>query len=127
MKSPIANRVDTIFIHVTDLEKSVQWYSKLLGVDIHDGEIHGPIYTFNMGEGRPGLTLDNHCFDDQYELITLNQPLFNLSAADIHAAYQHVTELGAEMVSEIQVYPDLSEFSFRDPDGHIIMICSCFT
>lgn len=27
----IENRVDTIFIHVTNLKKSVMWYSKLLG------------------------------------------------------------------------------------------------
>ncbi|MBB6690445.1 VOC family protein [Cohnella xylanilytica] len=124
MKSPIANRVDTIFIHVTDLEKSVEWYSKLLGVEMI-GEVHGPIHTFDMGAGRPGLTLDNHCFDDHYEFIPQNQPLFNLSASDINAAYQHVKDLGAEMVTEIITYPDLSEFSFKDPDGNILMICTC--
>lgn len=60
MQSPIANRVDTIFIHVSDLEKSVHWYSKLLGIAVKQN-IEGPIYTFDMGQGRPGLTLDNHC------------------------------------------------------------------
>lgn len=80
-----------------------------------------------MGSGRPGLTLDNHCFDDIYELKPLNQPLFNLSTVDINAAYQHVKELGAEIVTEIQTYPDLSEFTFKDPDGNIIMICTCLS
>ncbi|MUG68501.1 glyoxalase/bleomycin resistance/dioxygenase family protein [Paenibacillus sp. 7541] len=126
MQSPIANRIDTVFIHVTDLTKSVQWYSKLLGVEVTE-EIQGPIYTFDMGSGRPGLTLDNHCFDDSYELQPLNQPLFNLSTEDIHAAFQFVKELGAEIVTEIQTYPDLSEFSFKDPDGNIVMICTCFS
>lgn len=126
MKSPIANRVDTIFVHVTDLVKSVEWYSKLLGVEVKS-EVHGPIYTFDMGVGRPGLTLDNHCFDDIYELKPLNQPLFNLSASDIIAAYQHVKDIGAKIVSEIQHFPDLSEFSFEDPDGNIIMICTCIS
>ncbi|KKO52742.1 VOC family protein [Paenibacillus sp. DMB20] len=126
MKNPIANRVDTIFIHVTDLEKSVEWYSKLLGVDVK-GPVQGPIYTFDMGAGRPGLTLDNHCFDDMHEIKPLNHPLFNLSAVDINAAYQHVKDLGAEIVNEIQTFPDLSEFSFKDPDGNIMMICTCFS
>ncbi len=127
MQSPIANRIDTVFIHVTDLTKSVHWYSKLLGIEVKE-EIQGPIYTYNMGVGRPGLTLDNHCFDEIYELRPLNQPLFNLSTEDIDKAYQFVKEqLGAEIVTEIQTYPDLSDFSFKDPDGNILMICTCFS
>ncbi|RAV19068.1 VOC family protein [Paenibacillus contaminans] len=127
MPSPIHNRVDTIFVHVADLQKSIHWYSKLLGIPVAEGNHAGPIYTLDMGPGRPGLTLDNHCFDSDYELVPSNQPLFNLSAPDIHEAYRHVKELGAEIVSEIQTYPDLSDFSFRDPDGNIIMVCTCFT
>jgi len=41
LQSPIASRVDTIFIHVRDLEKSVDWYSKLLGIEVKD-IIQGP-------------------------------------------------------------------------------------
>ncbi|WP_339260535.1 VOC family protein [Paenibacillus sp. FSL R5-0713] len=126
MRSPIANRVDTIFIHVRNLEKSVYWYSKLLGIEVKN-EIQGPIYTFDMGPGRSGITLDNHCFDEIYELKTSNQPLFTLSAVDINAAYQFVKELDAEIVTEIQTYPDLSDFTFKDPDGNILMICTCFS
>ncbi|QJD83252.1 VOC family protein [Cohnella herbarum] len=126
MQSPIANRVDTIFIHVRDLEKSVQWYSKLLGIEVKH-KIQGPIYTFDMGPGRPGLTLDNHCFDEVYELKPLNQPLYNLSTVDINEAYQFVKEMDAEIVTEIQSYPDLSDFTFKDPDGNILMICTCFS
>lgn len=54
-------------------------------------------------------------------------PLFNLSCENIHEAYQHVQSLGSEIVTEIQVFPDLSEFSFKDPDGNIIMFCTCFS
>ncbi|GGO08357.1 VOC family protein [Saccharibacillus kuerlensis] len=126
MNSPIANRVDTIFVHVTNLERAVEWYGRLLGAAV-TGEVRSPIYTFDMGEGRPGLTLDDHGFDDGYELRPLNHPLFNLSASDIQAAYDHVTELGAEIVSEIQHFPDLSEFTFKDLDGNIIAICTCFS
>lgn len=110
-----------------NLIKSVQWYSKLFGIEFDDKDYPGPVYTFDMGTGRPGLTLDNHCFDEIYHLEPSNQPLFNLSTSDIHASYQHVKEIGGGSITEIQVYPDLSEFSFKDPDGHIIMVCSCFT
>ncbi|MWC31173.1 glyoxalase/bleomycin resistance/dioxygenase family protein [Paenibacillus sp. MMS18-CY102] len=80
-----------------------------------------------MGAGRPGLTLDNHCFEDDYRFIPSNQPLLNLSAADIHEAYRHVVGLGAEIVTAIQVYPDLAEFTFKDPDGNILMACTCIS
>ncbi|NGZ76939.1 VOC family protein [Saccharibacillus alkalitolerans] len=126
MKSPIANRVDTIFVHVTDLKRAVEWYGRLLGAEVK-GEVQSPIYTFDMGAGRPGLTLDDHRFDDIYELKPTNHPIFNLSTSDIEAAYGHVMSIGAEIASAIRHFPDLSEFSFRDPDGNVIAICTCFS
>gem|GEM_PF-4429752 len=36
-----------------------------------------------MGDGRPGLTLDNHCFDESFEFVPQNQPHFNLSTSEI--------------------------------------------
>ncbi|MCG7344038.1 VOC family protein [Sporosarcina sp. ACRSL] len=127
MFKPIENRVDTIFVHVTDLERSIQWYSDLLGLQIREGNNTGPVYTLDMGDRRPGITLDNHCFEEDYRFIPSNQPLFNLSASDINAAYNHVAKMGAEIITEIIVHPDLAEFSFKDPDGNIIMICTCIS
>jgi len=37
----------------------------------------------DMGDGRPGLTLDNHCFDESFEFVPQNQPHFNLSTSEI--------------------------------------------
>lgn len=124
---PIENRIDTIFVHVSDLERSVQWYSRLLGLDIREGSFTGPVYTLNMGEGKPGITLDNHCFDENYEFVPSNQPLFNLSSSNINDAFSHVTAMGVELVTEIITHSDMAEFSFKDPDGNIIMICTCFS
>lgn len=127
MYKPIENRIDTVFVHVSDLERSIKWYSDLLGLQVREGEHTGPIYTLNMGDGRPGITLDNHCYEEGYKIIPSNQPLFNLSASDINAAFNHVTKMGAEIITEIITHHDLSEFSFKDPDGNIIMVCSCFS
>ncbi len=123
----IENRVDTIFIHVTDLKRSVRWYGELLGIEVKQEKLSGPIYTLSMGEGRPGITLDNHCFDEEYNFSPSNQPLFNFSTIDIQQAFQHVKEMGGEIMTEIISYPDLEEFSFKDPDGNILMVCSCFS
>lgn len=126
MSNPISNRVGTFFVHVTDLERSVRWYSALLGLEVKETEFTGPIYTLDMGQGRPGLTLDNHCLDDDYELKPSNQPLFNLSTPDIHEAFEHVRDFGADLVTEIETFPDVADFSFKDPDGNIIMVCQVF-
>ncbi|WP_342566677.1 VOC family protein [Psychrobacillus sp. FSL K6-4046] len=127
MNKPIENRIDTIFIHVSDLERSIQWYSNLLGIEVLKTNHTGPIYTFNMGENRPGLTLDNHCLDEDYTFIPSNQPLFIFSCTDIEEAFLHVSSMGVEMVTDIIRYTDLSEFSFKDPDGNILMVCTCFS
>ncbi|MFC7680768.1 VOC family protein [Paenibacillus sp. GCM10028914] len=128
MRNPIMSRIDTVFIHVTNLKESVRWYSKLLAIEFNeDNQFEGPIHTFPMGKNRPGLTLDCHCFDEQYEFIPSNQPLFNLSTENIDEAYEFVKSIGAEIVTEIARYSDLSEFSLKDPDGNILMICSCIT
>ena len=124
---PIENRIDTIFIHVRDLKKSVHWYSKLLGIEADENDIRSPIYTFDMGAGRPGLTLDDHSLDSDYDFEPSNQPLFIFSAEDISLAHKHVKEIGAEGISEIITFPDLSEFTFRDMDGNILMVCTCFS
>ncbi|SDD99660.1 hypothetical protein SAMN02799630_04252 [Paenibacillus sp. UNCCL117] len=124
MLKAIENRIDTFFVHVTDLERSVRWYSKLLGLEVRDEAYNGPIYILNMGDGRPGITLDNHCFEKDYRFIPTNQPLFNFSASDINEAFNHVTKMGAELITDIITHPDLAEFSFKDPDGNIIMVCT---
>src|SRR4051794_885889 len=96
----IENRIDTIFVHVTDLNRSIHWYTELLGLEVREGNHAEPVYTLNMGHGRPGITLDNHCFEEDYNFIPSNQPLFNLSASNINEAYNHVKEMGAEIITE---------------------------
>lgn len=127
MRKPIDNRIDTIFVHVTNLERSVKWYAELLGLEVAKERLDGPVYTLDMGAGRPGITLDNHCFDDHYAFVPSNQPIFNFSAADIHSAYRHVSAMGAEFVTDIIAHPDMAEFSFKDPDGNILMVCTCYS
>ena len=127
MFKSIENRIDTIFVHVTDLERSIKWYIDLLGLQVREGIHNGPVYTLNMGDGRPGITLDNHCNEEGCKFIPSNKTLFNFSASDIHVAFNHVTTMGAEIITEIITHPDLQEFSFKDPDGNIMMVCTCFS
>lgn len=43
--------------------------------------------------------------------------------ADIDAAYEHMKRNGIEPVTEVQRFPNVSWFKFKDPDGNLHMIC----
>lgn len=57
MTNPIKNRANTIFIHVSNLEKSVIWYSKLLNQQVDAADISRPVYNLAMNQ-YTGITLD---------------------------------------------------------------------
>ncbi|PET38816.1 glyoxalase/bleomycin resistance/dioxygenase family protein, partial [Bacillus sp. AFS001701] len=64
--SPIASKVNYVFIHVKDLEKSVNWYCKLLGITLESSRIESPVFNIPV-TGTTGLTLDDHTFDPNFK------------------------------------------------------------
>jgi predicted enzyme related to lactoylglutathione lyase len=123
MQCPVTNKVNTIFVHVSNLEKSVKWYADLLGLDYDTAAIKRPVYNINIA-GHTGLTLDAGP-----EGVTKIQPpcaypLFNFHTENIADAYSHVKELGYQIEADIVSYDDFSFFTIRDPDNHVIMICT---
>ncbi len=46
---PLANRVASVFVHVTDLRTSAEWYSRLLGLPLMEERLNGgPVYWFDF-------------------------------------------------------------------------------
>ena len=45
MKTPIQNRIHTIFIHVSDLKASAHWYADLLGQEVDLDDVTRPVYS----------------------------------------------------------------------------------
>lgn len=117
MTSPILNQIGAVFIPVSDIERSKQWYCKLLGLPM-DGEIlFDHLYVVPM-EG-PGMVLDSKTFTSE---SVLKSPSFHLNTEDIDAAYDYVKESGGEILTDIE---HDHWFNFKDPDGNVIMICRC--
>ncbi|KKI93577.1 hypothetical protein WQ54_02915 [Bacillus sp. SA1-12] len=119
-KSPIKNRIGGVFIPVRDLEKSKEWYNKMLGVK--DGEVYfGHIYTVPM-EGTAGLILDTmpKWRDEHNHLATYNVPSIQFVTDDLHASYQFLKEHQVELVTGIE---DDFYFVLKDLDGNLLMIC----
>ncbi|WP_379134320.1 VOC family protein [Paenibacillus sp. sgz500958] len=117
MTSPIMNQIGAVFIPVSDIEKSREWYCRLLGLP-QDGEVlFGHLYVVPM-EGA-GIVLDSKIFTQE---CILTAPVFHLNTQDIDAAYDFVKHSGAEILTDIE---HDHWFNFKDPDGNVLMVCRC--
>src|SRR5690625_3956052 len=123
MNSPITNKINTIFVHVSDLETSVKWYSQLLGQDYDSASIERPVYNIKIAD-HTGLTLDAGPERVTKEQSTDENPLFNFHTENIDDSYAYVKELGYKVKSEIVRFNDFSFFTILDPDRNVIMICT---
>ncbi|MYL35395.1 VOC family protein [Pontibacillus yanchengensis] len=123
MKSPIENKIHTVFVHVSDLKRSVQWYSTLLGQNVNLDEVKPPVYNVPINT-YTGLVLDGGPNGGKEYVGLLPHPLCNLHAPDIDEAYQFVSEKGFEINSEISRFDDIEFFTVKDPDGNVIMLCT---
>jgi catechol 2,3-dioxygenase-like lactoylglutathione lyase family enzyme len=123
MKSPIQSKVNTIFIHVSDLERSVEWYCNLLGQVYDMSSVKRPVYNLQVNQ-QVGITLDAGPANRSKRLGGLDYPLFNFHTNDIDEAYDYIKQLNYDINSEIIRFNDLSFFTVRDPDGNVMMVCT---
>ncbi|BCG59229.1 VOC family protein [Paenibacillus sp. URB8-2] len=115
MNSPILTQIGGVFIPVSDIERSKDWYCDLLGLP-SDGEIlFGHLFVIPMT--GPAIVLDSRIYTSE---CVLNTPLFHLNSHDIDAAYDFVRQSGAEILTDIE---HDHWFNFRDPDGNVLMVC----
>lgn len=121
--SPIACKVNNVFIHVSNLERSAEWYSTLLGLSFNKDNVSSPVYNIPI-TAETGLTLDDHTFDPGFTLNPSNHALFNFFVKDIDEAYKFIKAKGITVVREIERIGDFAYFNFKDLDGNVLMICN---
>ncbi|MFP3720653.1 VOC family protein [Niallia circulans] len=90
LSSPIACKVNTVFIHIDNLEKVAEWYGELLSIKI----MLNRLYTIFPVTSETGITLDDHTFDPGFKLNPSEHVLFNFFAQDIDEAYQFIKNKG---------------------------------
>ncbi|MCK9858288.1 VOC family protein [Paenibacillus sp. ATY16] len=113
--NPISNKINGIFIPVSNVENARDWYCDILGLPA-DGEIYfGHIYVLPM-EG-PSIVLDSKIYSTE-NLYTA--PAFQFHTKDIEQAYAFMQEKNVELITEIQ---NGHWFNFKDPDGNMLMVC----
>ncbi|WP_172372286.1 VOC family protein [Sporosarcina jiandibaonis] len=121
---PVKNQMNGVFVHVSNLKNSVKWYMDLLGLQVDLDKVTSPVFNVPL-VGTTSLTLDDHTFDPDFKHHVSPSPIFNLYAADIDDAHNHVKEKGIEIVREIERVGDTAWFNIKDPDGNVVMICNC--
>ncbi|GHO53739.1 VOC family protein [Ktedonobacter robiniae] len=120
MKSPIQNRVTSVFVHVTDMQRSSKWYNELLGVAQGSTTHEGTIYDVPMDrQHSPFLTLDAN--------VTLTQPdgrhpQLMLETADIQAAHDFLVARDIELLNGIEDIGSMYFLAFKDPDGNVLLV-----
>jgi len=120
--SIIQAQAASIFVHVSDLRTSAEWYGKLLGLPLAEERFNGgPVYWFDLP--HTDLILDdnsgNRAKPGWREEM---KPRIMFKTPDIDRAYAFAKETG-EPFFEPEHYGTMSFFNFRDPEGQAQMIC----
>ncbi|GGG64437.1 VOC family protein [Paenibacillus radicis (ex Gao et al. 2016)] len=118
---PVENRVASVFVHVTDLRQSAEWYSQLLGLPLREERLDGPVYWFEL-EGTQLLLDSNVSNRSNPEWREEMKPRLMLATNDIDQAYRYVQQLG-EPFTEPEHHEPVAFFTFRDPEGNSLMVC----
>ncbi|SDZ41658.1 hypothetical protein SAMN05421736_11251 [Evansella caseinilytica] len=126
MTGIIKNRINSVFVHVSDLKASAKWYSELLGLRVHSDRFNGgPVYWMELA-GYTGLILDDNSINKTRDgWQRSSAPLYMYGADDVHEAYRRLREQGVTITLEIETpHEGLTFFNFQDPDGNVFMVCS---
>jgi len=112
--SAIESKIGGVFIPVSNIEKARDWYCRLLARPVTEEVLFGHLYVLAM-QGSTGLVLDSKDFAGPHA----SKPVFHFNSKDLAQAREHALANGAGEVSPIQ---DAAFFTFKDPDGNLLMV-----
>ncbi|HPF12176.1 MAG TPA: VOC family protein [Flavobacteriaceae bacterium] len=114
--------LDHVALRVRDLEVSVAWYEKVLGLKKYQLPEWGPFPIF-MLSGKSGVVLfparlDDPALDATSRNVKLDHFAFNLSRAAFEKAQQYYEALGLDY--QLQNHHYFDSLYTHDPDGHTV-------
>jgi catechol 2,3-dioxygenase-like lactoylglutathione lyase family enzyme len=108
-------RIDTVFLQVKDLEKSIKWYVEVLGFNLRWSDNDNGYAAINISETPLTLVRADN-------VSPTSHILFNFYSSDIKRAYTALIEKGVE-VEDIIDYGNVLSFNFLDLDGNKLGVC----
>jgi len=108
-------RIDTVFVPVTDLERSERWYLEMFPFKV----------TFRSGDGRyVGFSFKDHhplqtglCIYKAEKVVKSEHETFNFFTEDAEGYHRFLQERNVK-VTDIHVDGNTRFFEFYDPDGN---------
>lgn len=119
IKSPIDNAVESVFVHVSDLRRSAEWYSMVMGLPLLEERLNGGNVYWLMLQGGTGIILD----DNRSNAPDTPHVRFMYKTSDIGESYRFLDNQGVRPIYPIErPHPGLAFFMFIDPDGNPVMV-----
>jgi predicted enzyme related to lactoylglutathione lyase len=113
----IIPKLDGVFVHVTDMPRAIDWYSKLLDLPVGDTAHEGRIYDLPVS-GDTSIILDSH---PKSAPPDGTGPRIMFDATDLDAALAHARTLSSS-VTEPEDIGSAIVFYLEDPDANLICI-----
>ncbi len=126
MNSGIKNQINSVFVHVSDLNQSAKWYSDLLGLELKEERLNGgPVYWMEL-DGYTGILLDDNSVNKQREGWDMDLvPQYMYVAHNVQSAYEQLKQNGFRITLDIETpHEGLTFFNSVDPDGNVFMVCN---
>ena len=111
-------KIGSIFIPVTDVQKSTSWYENNLGVKKIDSWEEGAGFYFPSGSTQ--LALVKVATPQPTEFVIQGKKknvYYNFVVQDIEAVHKSLQENGV-VVTDIEYFGGMKGFDFFDPDGN---------
>lgn len=121
-------KVGTIFIPVTDLERSKKWYEVNLGVikvgEWQEGIDHGVGYVFSNDLTGLALIKTDQPQPTEFTIKGKRKNVYyNFIVDDIYEAFDRLKQNGVS-ATDIHEYGHMKGFDFFDPDGNSFSVVS---
>lgn len=115
------NRIDTVIVRVSSLERSISWYcDHLQSFEVIYRDVSARLAVLSTGEGT-SLTLWET--DQPLSTAHANTAAYPiLATTDATAAHELLRARGVD-VAEIVIGGGVSSFQFRDIDGNLLEAC----
>lgn len=115
--NPIQNRIGTVFIPVSNIERARDWYCDILNLPMNGEILYGHLYVIPM-EGT-SIVLDSKIYAEDH---VFRAPAFHFNTEDIEEAFNYMRSKDVNLTTPIE---HNHWFNFKDPDGNQLMVCKC--
>ena len=116
------NFLDHVAIQVKDMDRSVAWYTKILGLKKYQLEIWGDFPVFMLAN-KSGLAifpanLEHEPFNPLSRNVKIDHFAFNVSQTDFNKAQEHFKTMGVDFIFQDHHY--FHSIYLKDPDNHTV-------